>query len=85
MTNCNRTNCYLVQVNQDTRYRVQEAGQLVIAVVLLVRLSQVHLFTPLDQLCVHQVHVLWANFLAWLQRKINNTVHEQQWELKDYI
>lgn len=61
--------CYLVQVNQDTSDRVQEAGQLVVAVVLPIRLSQVHLLTALNQLRVHQVHVLWANFLAWLQKK----------------
>lgn len=67
MTDCGV--CHLVQVNQDTSYRVQEAGQLVEAVVLPVRLSQVHLLAALNQLRVHQVHVLWANFLAWLQEK----------------
>lgn len=66
---------YLVQVNQDAGYRVQEAGQLVEAVVVSIRLGQVHLLTALDQLCVHQVHILWANFLARLQRKRRRFLH----------
>ena len=61
--------CYLFQVDQDTGYRVEENGQLIEAVFLPVRLRQVHLLTALNQLGVHQVHVLWANFLTWLQRK----------------
>lgn len=61
--------CYLVQVNEDAGDRVQEAGQLVEAFLLAVRLSQVHLFAPLDQLRVHQLHVFRTNLLTRLQRK----------------
>lgn len=60
---------HLVQVDQDAGDGVQEAGQLVEAVVVSVRLGQVHLLAPLDQLRVHQVHVLRANFLARLREK----------------
>lgn len=53
-------------MNKNTGYRVQKAGQLVEAVILPVGLCQVHLFTALNQLGVHQVYVLGANLLAWL-------------------
>ena len=78
--------CYLVQVNQDTCNRVQEAWQLVETVVLPVRLSQIHLLTALNQLCVHQVHVLWADFLAWLQKKsfLLRSL-DCTWTTEDYI
>lgn len=58
---------HLVQVNQDAGDGVQEAGQLVETVVVTVRLGQVHLLAPLDQLRVHQVHVLRTNLFARLR------------------
>lgn len=56
-------------MDEDAGDGVQEAGQLVEAVVLPVGLRQVHLLTALDQLRVHQVHVLRANLLTRLQER----------------
>jgi len=60
---------YLVQVNEDGCDGVQEAGQLVEALLLTVGLRQVHLLAALDQLRVHQVHVLGTHLFAWLWRE----------------
>lgn len=62
--------CYLVQVDQDAGYWVKEAWQLVETVFIIsIWLSQVHDLTALDQFCIHQVYILLANLLAWLQSK----------------
>ena len=60
---------YLFQVNENTGNRIQEAGQLVNILILPVSLCEVHLFAPLNQLHIHQVHVLRTNNFTRLQRQ----------------
>lgn len=80
---------YPVKVYQNTSYGVEEAWQLVDIVILPVRLSQVHLLAPLNELCIHQIYILRAHHLTRLKANKYKTQSENlihlAWNRNNYI